>query len=281
MPAESLHVIDAHHHLWRYSEEQYPWISERMGILRRDYSIEEMKLLAYQHGIIGTIAVQARQSLEETEWLLSLAEQNSLIRGVVGWVPLIDPAIERCLEQFGGRPLLKGVRHVLHDELDDYYMMRSDFNHGIALLQEFDLIYDILIFEKHLPQTISFVDRHPNQIFVVDHIAKPRITSGEPSAWQANIEELAKRPNVYCKLSGIVTEANWDTWSLSELQPYFDCVLDAFGPARLMFGSDWPVVTLSSSYGRWLDVIKRVIANLSLEEQRSILLQTATAVYNL
>lgn len=273
--------IDAHHHLWKYSRDEYPWMLEGMESIRRDFLIPELREAVQEAGISGTVVVQARQTLEETQWLLGLANDSDLIRGVVGWVPLVDPDLSQHLESLAPHPKLKGVRHVLHDEIDEIYMLRDDFNRGISLLERFGLRYDILIFEHHLRQTIQFVDRHPNQAFIVDHIAKPRIRDDIRAPWSSLIAELARRENVYCKLSGMVTEADWKKWSKSDLKPYFDTVLDAFGPKRLMFGSDWPVVLVACSYKRWADIVRSWISPLSEAEQRSIMKDSAIAAYSL
>jgi L-fuconolactonase len=274
-------LIDAHHHLWRYNDRDYAWMSGEMGALRRDFLVPDLIEVTRAAGVDGTVAVQARQVLEETESLLGFAESTSLIRGVVGWVPLVDPAVERDLARFASHPLLKAVRHVLHDEPDDFYMLREDFNHGIALLPRFGLIYDILVFERHLPQTLQFVDRHPNQVFVVDHIAKPRIREHILSPWRENIHELARRENVYAKISGMATEADWAAWTIDDLRPYFDTMLEAFGPKRLMFGSDWPVLTLAGSYQRWADTFTELIAPLTAGERAQICAGTASRAYGL
>ena len=273
--------IDAHHHLWNYSQEQYPWMLAGMQSIRRDFLIPELGSVTREAGVTGTVAVQARQTIEETEWLLGLTRDHELIRGVVGWVPLIDADVAKYLENLSANRKLKGIRHVLHDESDDFYMLRDDFNRGISLLNDFDLRYDILICERHLPQTIQFVDRHPNQLFIVDHIAKPRIKDRVRSPWEAEITELARRDNVYCKLSGMVTEADWKRWTDSDLRPYFDTVLAAFGPKRLMFGSDWPVIQVACSYKRWADTVRSWIAELSPAEQLSIVSGTAKMAYSL
>jgi L-fuconolactonase len=273
--------IDAHHHLWKYSQEQYPWMLAGMQSIRRDFLIPELCSVTREAGVTGTVAVQARQTIEETEWLLGLARDHELVRGVVGWVPLIDADVAKYLESLCANRNLKGIRHVLHDESDDFYMLRDDFNRGISLLNDFALRYDILICERHLPQTIQFVDRHPNQLFIVDHIAKPRIKDRVRSPWEAEMAELARRDNVYCKLSGMVTEADWKRWTESDLRPYFDTVLAAFGPKRLMFGSDWPVIQVACSYKRWADTVRSWIAELSPAEQLSVMSGTAKMAYSL
>src|SRR3984893_4844130 len=273
--------IDAHHHLWKYSQEQYPWMLAGMQSIRRDFLIPELCSVTREAGVTGTVAVQARQTIEETEWLLGLARDHELVRGVVGWVPLIDADVAKYLESLCANRNLKGIRHVLHDESDDFYMLRDDFNRGISLLNDFALRYDILICERHLPQTIQFVDRHPNQLFIVDHIAKPRIREGTISPWRENLTELARRENVFCKLSGLVTEASWQSWTEADFDPYLQVVLTAFGAKRVMFGSDWPVLLLGSSYERWVDTVRRGISHLSEYEQERILGKTAVEVYRL
>jgi len=277
----STECIDAHHHLWKYSSKEYPWMSDKMDVLRRDYVHNDLSAVTAAAGVTGTVVVQAQQTIAETEWLLSLAEGSKLIRGVVGWVPLIDAKVEASLEEIARRPKLKAVRHVLHDEADDRYMLREDFNRGIACLKRFDLRYDLLIFERHLPQTIEFVDQHPHQIFILDHIAKPRIHEQVMEPWRSNMRELARRENVYCKISGMVTEADWHSWSEAQLWPYMETVLSTFGAERLMFGSDWPVLNLASNYGAWIEVVKRAVDRLSPHERQQIMAKTAIEAYGL
>jgi L-fuconolactonase len=256
-------------------------MSEKMATLRRDFTTDDLEKVVHNCGVQGTIAVQARQMLQETEFLLDAAADCSVVRGVVGWVPLIDADVETHLERFSQNKLLKGVRHVLHDEPDPFYMLREDFNAGIGILRKYDLRYDLLIFAKHIPQTINFVDRHPGQIFIVDHIAKPAIGEGEIAQWRTDIRALSQRENVFCKLSGMVTEADWHSWTTAQLRPYFDVVLEAFGPSRLMFGSDWPVMTVASRYEDWIGVVSDVLAELSDHEANSIMQGTATRAYRL
>ena len=269
--------IDAHHHLWQFNDRDYGWMSPEMTVLRRDFLVPELQA----SGIGGTVAVQARQTVEETRWLLGLRREAAMIRGVVGWVPLADPDLRRYLDEFAGDPGLKGVRHVLHDEPDDLFMLREDFNRGISLLREYALVYDLLVFDRHLPQTIELVDRHPSQVFVLDHIAKPRIRERSFSPWREQMLELAKRENVCCKLSGMATEADWGGWTYGDLEPYFDVVLEAFGPRRLMFGSDWPVLLLAAPYQAWVGAVSRELETLSAEEQDRIWRGTASAAYRL
>jgi L-fuconolactonase len=271
--------IDAHHHLWKYSREEYPWMLDGMDSIRRDFLVEDLKNAMREGSVDGTVTVQARQSLTETEWLLELADRHEFMRAVVGWVPLTDPAVGPVLERYVIHAKLRAVRHVIHDEPDDFYILRKDFNEGVGLLKQFGLRYDILIFDRHLPQTIEFVDRHPNQVFILDHIAKPKIRDRVLSPWRERIAQLARRENVYCKLSGLVTEANWSDWTEVELQPYIDAILESFGPHRVMFGSDWPVALVACSYGQWVRVVERAIAALSSSEQQSIFGATAKMAY--
>lgn len=252
-----------------------------MDILRRDYLPDELKKAVSGTDVEGVVTVQARQTEQETRWLLDFAEAVDLMKGVVGWVPLASPSAGKSLESFAANEYLKGVRHVLHDEPDDYYMLRDDFNRGVTLLEAYGLVYDILIFEKHLPQTIEFVDRHPDQVLVVDHIAKPKIASAEMHPWEENLRELARRERVYCKISGLVTEADWNHWTPERLRPYVETVMEAFGPHRVMFGSDWPVCTVACSYGRWYRTLRELLHEYSEVEQDRIFAGTAREVYHL
>ncbi|MCC6365171.1 MAG: amidohydrolase family protein [Bryobacterales bacterium] len=274
-------AIDAHQHLWKYDPVEYGWIQDGMPELRRDFLPPDLKHEMESTGVGGSIAVQARQTLEETEWLLRLAQANDFLRAVVGWVPLLEGNVTKFLERFAVHEKLRGVRHVIQDEPDDDFILRRDFQEGIKRLRTFGLTYDILIYERHLPQTIRFVDQHPHQIFVLDHIAKPRIREKAMSPWKENLRELARRPNVYCKLSGMVTEAEWKGWTPAGVKPYFDVALDTFGPKRLMFGTDWPVLTLAGTYAGWTGLVRQWIGGLGREEQKRILRGTAIEAYGL
>ncbi len=273
--------IDAHHHLWKFSTAEYGWISEQMPVLRHDFLPDDLHKVMAQAGINASVAVQARQTVEETRWLLELAGQHDFMKGVVGWAPLVDPGVAAELEKFAGNPKLKGIRHVLQDEVDEHYMLRDDFNRGISELKAFHLAYDVLIFERHLPQTIQFVDKHPDQVFVVDHLAKPRVRFHAVSPWAEHLRELAKRANVYCKISGLATEADHKNWTEQQLDVYIDTVLSAFGPKRVMFGSDWPVCLLAISYRRWVELVADRLAKLSTDEQARVWSGTATEAYRL
>lgn len=273
--------IDAHHHFWRYSPDEYAWIDDDMRTIRRDFLPHDLATTLMPHGVDGVVTVQARQSLEETCWLLDLARDNPFIRGVVGWVPLAEKTIASVLDGFSASSRLKGVRHVVQGEPDPGFLEREAFNAGIRELTARGLVYDILILSRQLDASITFVDRHPEQVFVLDHIAKPVVRGTPDAAWVAGIRELARRPNVYCKFSGVVTEVPGWSWTPRLLTPYFDVVLEAFGPGRLMFGSDWPVCLVATDYARWINFVEQSISALSAPERARILGGTAQEAYQL
>jgi L-fuconolactonase len=273
--------IDSHQHLWKYAAAEYGWIGESMASIRRDFLPGELKSELNNVGIDGAISVQARQTIAETNWLLDLADEHDFLQGVVGWVPLADASVRTHLDVLAAHRKLKGIRHVVHDEPDERFILRDDFNVGIRALGDYGLTYDILIYERHLPQTIEFVDRHPSQRFVLDHLAKPLAKELIIEPWRANIRRLAERENVYCKLSGLVTEAHWYDWTEGQLFVYLDTVLDAFGPRRVMFGSDWPVCLLASSYDEWYGVVSRFCEKLTADEQARVFGGTAIEAYRL
>ncbi len=276
-------TVDAHHHLWQYTTAEYGWINDSMQALRRDFLPDDLRAEMLQANVQASVAVQARQTLKETRWLLQLAQASELIRGVVGWAPLISPDIESILHALSGETKLKGLRHGIQDEPDDNFLLRKDFNRGIAAMTGTALVYDILIYAKHLPRATAFVDRHPTQPFVLDHIAKPPIALGDHGLepWAKHIRELARRPNVSCKLSGMVTEADWHAWSLEILRPYLDVVVESFGPERLMAGSDWPVCLVATGYKQWFDTLREYFSSFSEEETTAIFGGNAVSVYRL
>jgi L-fuconolactonase len=272
--------IDAHHHFWRYRAEEFGWIDDGMQPLRRDFLPDDLLALLPAAGVDGTVVVQALQTVTETEWLLAMARATPQICGVVGWVPLCEADTDAHLQRLAAEPLLKGVRHVVQAECDGF-LANPRFNAGVSLLKEYGLVYDMLIFDRQLAEAICFVDRHPNQSFVLDHLAKPRIAAGEIDLWRRNICALAQRPHVSCKLSGMVTEADPKKWTPKQLDPYVDAVLEAFGSERLMIGTDWPVLTVGCDYARWWELARSWIAPLSESEQSAILGMTAQRVYGL
>jgi L-fuconolactonase len=273
-------TIDAHHHFWRYNRADYGWIDDRMSRIRRDFLPAHLEQEIRAAEIDGVITVQARQTLDETRWLLELAGEHPWIRGIVGWVPLISPTVDADLDSFVPHLQFRGVRHVLQDEPDDY-MQTAEFNRGINLLTPRGLAYDILITERQLPAAIAMVDRHPDQTFILDHLAKPRNAHGMRSPWREYLNELAGRDNVFCKLSGMVTEASYDAWTPAQLRPYVEVALEAFTPKRLMFGSDWPVCLVACDYARWTDLVRSFIATLTKAEQADIMGNTAQRAYGL
>jgi L-fuconolactonase len=277
-------VIDTHHHFWKYSAEEYGWIDDSLATLRRDFLPADLHATITAAGVDAALSVQARQSLEETAWLLDMAEQHDFLAGVVGWVPLVDPGVGEILDRLVHRPKLKAVRHIVQGEPDDRFLLRDDFNRGIREVTARGLVYDILIYERHLPVAIEFVDRHPNQRFVLDHVAKPRIRDGVIEPWRANLRELARRENVVCKLSGVATEAdflNLPPANRDQLRPYMNAALEAFGPRRIMFGSDWPVCLAAIPYGDWFHMVRDAIGCFSESEQEWVLGRTAAAAYAL
>jgi|ERR1035438_3581684 L-fuconolactonase len=273
--------IDAHQHFWKYTVAEYGWINDKMTALQRDFLPRDLKPLLDENGFGGSIAVQARQSLEETHWLLELAEQNSFIQGVVGWVDLNSPLLRDQLEGLAPHKKLVGVRHVVQDEPDDQFMLRSEFQRGLAQLADFGLAYDLLLHPRHLPIATQLVRQYPAQTFVLDHLAKPAIADGVIEPWRRDIRELAKCPNVSCKLSGMVTEARWKTWMPGDFRPYLDAVLDAFGASRLMIGSDWPVCTLSAEYAQTQGIVIDFLDRLTEEQRDGILGGNCARIYRI
>lgn len=275
--------IDAHQHFWSYDPVQFEWIGEDMRRIRRDFMPVDLAPLAASAGVDGTVAVQARQTLVETDWLLKLAEETpGLIRGVVGWVPLRERGadIGAVLEAYAGRRMLKGVRHVLQAEPETYFRDAA-FNAALAALPGHGLSYDLLVVEKQLPEVVELVDRHEGLAFVLDHIAKPVVAGAPGAAWAGWLRELARRPNVCCKFSGVVTEAPGWRWTPELVRGYFEVALEAFGAGRLMFGSDWPVCEVAASYAQWHGVVETCVAALSAEEQAAILGGNAARFYRL
>jgi L-fuconolactonase len=273
--------LDAHQHFWTYSPTEHTWMTDNMGTLKHDFLPQDLEPLLAGIGFDGCIAVQARQNLEETRWLLELAEQHSFIKGVVGWVDLRSDRLSAQLERFASHPKLVGVRHVVHDEVDDNFMLRADFRCGIAQLLDFNLTYDLLLFPKHLPVAVQLAKEFPQQPFVLDHIAKPSIAEGLVSPWREDLQTLANLPNVFCKLSGMVTEAKWNQWRPTEFHRYLDIVLDAFGSSRLMIGSDWPVCTLSGEYEPVMKIVVDYVQRLPLAAQAEILGDNCARFYQI
>ena len=274
-------MIDAHHHLWKYHAEEFGWVTDEMALLRNDFLPADLEVAISNTGVTGCITVQASQTLEETEWLLSLAALHPVIKGIVGWVPLKSPSVGALLDRLRKDPYFLGVREILQGATDEEYFDSEDFNRGLRELTVRAIPYDLLIFQNQLLRATSFVDDHPEQLFILDHSAKPEIGTLFPEAWVEGIKELSKRQNVLCKFSGLVTEVRRDVWSVELLRPYFEAVLEAFGAKRVMFGSDWPVCLLKSDYGRWVAAVKELTAELSASEKEAIFSGTAKRAYSL
>lgn len=272
--------IDSHQHFWQYHPVTHDWINEDMAVIRKDFLPVELQPLLQQNNISGCIAVQADQSEKETDFLIQLATENTFIKGVVGWVDLRAENIRDRLLHYRQMPIVKGFRHILQGE-DPAFMLQPDFIRGIAALQEFGFTYDILIFPKHLPATIALVEQFPEQPFVIDHIAKPFIKAGLPNEWKKGIKTIAQFPNVHCKISGMVTEADWKNWKKEDFIPYLDIVVENFGVSRLLYGSDWPVCLVAASYKKTIGLVRDYFSSFTVAEEELIFGKNATQFYRL
>jgi L-fuconolactonase len=252
--------IDAHQHFWHYNPARDAWITDAMSVLKRDYLPAELAVELTRNGLDRTIAVQADQSERETEFLLELAEKHHFIAGVVGWVDFRSPHVAERLQYFSKFEQLVGFRHIAQSEPDDFFLLGHEFVRGLRQLQPYGFTYDLLVYPQQLPAAVELAARLPQQAFVLDHMGKPEIRGGQNAGWRGLIRDLAAHPNVHCKLSGIVTEAHWNRWTPEEIKPYLDVVFEAFGPDRLIFGSDWPVCLLAASYSQVLQLIRDYIA---------------------
>jgi L-fuconolactonase len=272
--------IDAHHHLWQYRAAEFGWIDDSMAALRRDFLVDDLERELQRANVDATVAVQARESLDETRWLLECAHRAPVICGVVGWAPLESEDLPDILHRFDDTGKLVGLREIVQGKAPGY-LDRQEFHRGIKQLTSLDLTYDILIHEHQLIEAARFVDQHPHQRFVLDHAAKPKISKSELEPWRNNLRALAQRSNVFCKISGLVTEADWQHWSLQSLRPYLDVCVEAFGPHRLLAGSDWPVCLVASSYAQWWELLTLYFADFSETEIRRIFAETAIDIYRL
>jgi L-fuconolactonase len=273
--------IDAHQHFWDYSAAEYPWIGQGLERLARDYLPLDLTPLLAAEGLDGSVAVQARQSVEESRWLLDLAAAHPLVKGVVGWVDLRSDRVGDDLRVLAANPTFVGVRHVVQDEPDPRFVLDESFVRGLRQLHRHGLTYDLLLYPHQLPAAIELVGLLPEQPFVVDHLAKPRIAFGEIEAWEREIRAIARHENVCCKVSGMVTEAARQGWTPDDFTPYLDVVLDAFGPERLMFGSDWPVCLLAGEYADVAAIARDYFSRLTAAEQQMIWGDTAARFYGL
>ena len=274
-------VIDSHQHFWNYEPVKHAWIDDDMSVIRRDFTPYDLKKVYQENGIDGCVAVQADQTLEETNFLLHLAEEHNFIKGVVGWVDFRAENIEDVLKQYSKFKKLKGFRHVVQGEPDHNFLLRPAFLNGIYKLENYNFTYDILIFPHQLGATLEFVKKFPNQKFVIDHIAKPYIKDGFYEGWATLMTEIGKHKNVFCKLSGMITEGDYSTWTPQQIEPYMHLILKAFGPDRIMFGSDWPVCLVAGTYKKVKELVTNFIATLSPVEQQAIMGKNAIKFYNL
>lgn len=272
--------IDSHQHFWKFDPVRDSWIDDSMQKIQRDFLPEDLLPLLQQNQFSGCVAVQASQSEEETRFLVDLASKNDFIKGIVGWVDLRDKNIKERLAHFSSNKAIKGFRHVVQGEADDF-MFGEDFRNGISALKQFNYTYDILIFHRQLMAAVDLVKHFPDQPFVIDHIAKPDIKSGDIASWKKGIQEIAKYENISCKISGMVTEAHWNNWKPSDLKPYLDVIFENFPANKLMFGSDWPVLNIASDYAEVVKTLENYMSQLSIEDQNKIWFENAGSFYNL
>lgn len=272
--------VDSHVHFWKYGKAKDGWITNDMKILKQDYLPEHISLSFKNNDIDGCVAVQASQTELETHFLVELAKTHDIIKGVVGWIDLQNENIHERLTYFSQYRIIKGWRHVVQSEPHDF-LLREDFQRGIAALQSYNYTYDILIYHHQLKPALEFVSKFPDQKFVIDHCAKPDIANKKIEEWKSLMQEIAKHPNVYCKLSGLFTEAKWKQWSAGEFYPYLDVVFEAFGTNRLLFGSDWPVILLSGIYVQWKSLLDKYMENFDSEEKEKVFGSNAIQFYNL
>jgi len=273
--------IDAHQHFWHYQTAHFPWIDAAKTRLMHDFLPPDLQPQLHAAGFDACIAVQARHDVDETRFLLELAAAHPFVAGFVAWLDLQADDLPDQLAYWAADPKLVGIRHIVHDEADDHFMLRPAFLRGLGMLAEFDLTYDLLLFPRHLPVAIDVVARFPDQRFVLDHLAKPPIRAREIDAWARDIVRLAAFPNVCAKLSGLVTEADWSTWTSSDLRPYLDVALDCFGANRLMIGSDWPVCTLAGEYDRVMAPVVAFAEEQPADDRDAILGGTAARFWRL
>lgn len=273
-------MIDTHQHFWKYDAHEYGWLDDSLAALRRDFLPPDAHREMAAAGVQASVAVQVRQTLEETRWMLELAERHPFIAGVVGWVDLEDAGVDAELERLAQDPRLVGIRHLVQGEPDGF-LDRPDFRRGVACLERHGLTYDILVYARQLPAAVTFARAFSRQRFVLDHLGKPDIRGRGYDEWRRHFTRMAELPNVCCKLSGLVTEAEWTSWTPAELRPYLDAALEAFGPSRLMIGSDWPVCLVAASYADVAGLVRDAIGEYSDDEQERILRGTARDFFRL
>lgn len=275
-------VIDAHQHFWDLTHFDYPWMSgPELAPLRRDYLPADLEPLLGPAGVDRSVFVQARHDVEESRWVLGLSERHSFLAGVVGWVDLASDACEEQLAELRRHPAFVGIRHITHDEPDDDWIVREEVLRGLKLLERHGVPFDLLFRPRHLRHVPTLARRLPDLPMVIDHLAKPAIRERRMDGWREELEAAARFPNIHCKLSGMVTEADWEAWTPADLAPYVRVALEAFGPERLMFGSDWPVSNLCGSYGQVVDALREALGDVGDEARARIFGGTAERFYGL
>lgn len=274
-------MIDSHQHFWRVGRFDYPWMTSDLGVLYRDYLPHDLAPIIEARGVTRTVLVQASNSVAESHWLLNLADENSFIAGVVGWVDLMSPLVDAQLDELSAHSKFKGVRHLVESEPNDDWLIQPAVLSGLRQLSRYRLSYDLLVHTRHLKYVPQVVEAVPELSFVIDHLAKPPIANNEINEWKQALKPLASYPNVHCKLSGLVTEANWTSWQTDDLRPYVEYALELFGADRLMFGSDYPVCLLAASYDRVLDAFQEILEPLSDADREKIFSNNAAKFYRL
>jgi L-fuconolactonase len=273
--------IDSHQHFWLYDPVNHAWINDDMRVIQRNFLPADLQPILQENGIEGCVAVQVDQTEAENDFLLDLAEKNSFIKGIVGWIDLQADDIEERLQYYSSVKPMKGFRHILQGEPDEKFMLNEKFKHGIGLLNQYGFSYDILIMPNHLPYAKTFVAAFPGTRFVIDHLAKPYIKDKRINGWKEDIQAIATLPNVYCKISGMVTEADWANWKTEDFTPYLDVIFNAFDANQVMYGSDWPVCNIAGGYKGVLNVIKSYVSQLSQNEQELFWAKNAVDFYRL
>jgi len=273
-------TIDSHVHFWKYNKSRDTWITDDMKILQQDYLPETLAPSAKRNAVGGCVAIQVEQAEAETYFLVELAKTHPFIKGVVGWVDLQAENVEERLQHFSANPIIKGYRHIVQAEPNDF-LLRKGFQRGVHALKKYDYSYDVLIYHYQLPAAVEFVEHCPDQKLAIDHCAKPDIKNREINNWRFLMKEIAQQPNVFCKLSGLFTEAAWKNWHAGDFYPYLDTVFDAFGTDRLLFGSDWPVMLVSGIYVQWKSLIVKYMEHFSPEDQDKIFRTNAIRFYHL
>jgi L-fuconolactonase len=273
-------MIDAHVHFWNYNKTRDAWITDEMKVLQKDFLPGDLQNELSENNVEGIVAVQADQSENETQFLLDLAETNSTIKGIVGWVDLQNKNIEEKLLYYVNVPKIKGFRHIVQSE-NNGFLRNKKFLNGVGYLKKFDFTYDILIYENQLKEAIGFVNKFPGQKFIIDHCAKPSIKNKSMAEWKKLIKEIAENENVFCKISGLITEAKWNQWNEKDLYPYLDSVFESFSTERLLFGSDWPVMLVSGTYSKWKNFLENYMNQFSSEDKKKVFSENAIKFYNL